>query len=87
MSQEINIHHFQKAKQFEFLIISKIVGDFLTIPATLALLECVFSIGSDVATKKRNRLTKDLVWMIMCLKDLGIIADEDVVEDEMLYGL
>ena len=87
ISRETNIHHFQKAKQFEFPIISKIAGDFLTIPATSAPSECVFSIGSDVATKKRNRLTKDLVWMIMCLKDLGIIADEDVVEDEMLHGL
>jgi hypothetical protein len=25
--------------------------------------------------------------MIMCLKDWGIITDEDVVEDEMLPGL
>jgi hypothetical protein len=44
-------------------------GDFLTIPATSAPSECVFSIGSDVVTKKRNRLTGDLVQMIMCLKD------------------
>jgi hypothetical protein len=86
MSQETNIHHFWKAKQFEFPIISKIAWDFLTIPATLAPSECVFSIGSDVVTKKRNRLTGDSVRMIMCLKDSGIIADEDV-EDEMLHGL
>jgi hypothetical protein len=44
-------------------------GDFLAIPATSASLECVFSVGSDVVTKKRNRLTGDLVQMIMCLKD------------------
>ena len=87
MLQETNIHHFWKAKQFEFPIISKIAGDFLTIPATLALLECVFSIGSDVVTKKRNRLTGESVRMIMCLKDWGVITDEDVVEDEMLPRL
>jgi hypothetical protein len=69
MPREANIHHFWKAKQFEFPIISKIAGDFLAIPATSAPSECVFSIGSDVVTKKRNRLTGDLVWMIMCLKD------------------
>jgi hypothetical protein len=84
MPRETNIHHFWKAKQFEFPIISKIAGDFLAIPATSAPSECVFSIGSDVVTKKRNRLTGESVRMIMCLKDWGIITDEDVVEDEML---
>ena len=69
MPQETNIHHFWKAKQFEFPIISKIAGDFLAIPTTLALSECVFSVCSNIVTKKRNRLTRDLVWMIMCLKD------------------
>ena len=87
MPQETNIHHFWKAKQFEFPIISKIAGDFLAIPTTLALSECVFSVGSNIVTKKRNRLTRDLVWMIMCLKDQGIITDKDVVEDEMLSWL
>jgi hypothetical protein len=43
--------------------------DFLVIPTTSSLLECVFSISSDIVTKKRNRLTEDLVQMIMCLKD------------------
>jgi hypothetical protein len=35
-----------------------------------------------VVTKKRNRLTGDLVRMIMCLKDWGIIRDEDVDDEE-----
>jgi hypothetical protein len=35
-----------------------------------------------VVTKKRNRLTRDLVRMIICLKDWGIIVDEDVDEEE-----
>jgi hypothetical protein len=35
-----------------------------------------------VVTKKRNRLTGDSVRMIMCLKDWGIITDEDVDEEE-----
>jgi hAT family C-terminal dimerisation region len=69
MLRETNIYHFWKVKQFEFLIISKIAGDFLAIPVTSALSKCVFSVGSDVVTKKRNRLTGDSVRMIMCLKD------------------
>ena len=87
MPRETNIYHYWKAKQFEFPIISKIAADFLAIPATLAPLECVFSIGSDLVTEKRNRLTRDLVRMIMCLKDWGIITDEDMEEDETSSGL
>jgi hypothetical protein len=61
---------------------SRIAKDFLAIPATSALSECVFSIGSDVVTKKRNRLTGNSVRMIMCLKDWGIITDEDIDDDD-----
>jgi hAT family C-terminal dimerisation region len=69
MLQETNIYHYWKAKQFDFLIISKIARDFLAISATSALLKIVFSVGSDVVTKKQNRLTRDSVQIIMCLKD------------------
>jgi hypothetical protein len=82
MPRETDIHLYWKAKQFDLPIISKIARDFLAIPATSATSECVFSVGSDVVTKKRNRLTGDSVRMIMCLKDWGIITDEDVDEDE-----
>jgi hypothetical protein len=81
MPRETNIYHYWKAKQYDFPIISRIAGDFLAIPATSAPSECVFSIGSDVVTKKRNRLTGDSVRMIMCLKDWGIITDEDIDDD------
>jgi hypothetical protein len=82
MPRETNIYHYWKAKQYDFPIISRIAKDFLAIPATSAPSECVFSIGSDVVTKKQNRLTRDSVRMIMCLKNWGIITDEDVDEDE-----
>jgi hypothetical protein len=61
-------------------------GDFLAIPAMSAPSECVFSVGSDVVTKKRNRLTGDSVRMIMCLEDWGIVTDEDIEEDETPPG-
>ena len=82
MERETNIYHYWQAKQYEFPIISKIAADFLAIPATLAPSECVFSVGSDIITKKRNRLTGESVQMIMCLKDWGIITDDDIAEDE-----
>ena len=69
MPRETDIYLYWKAKQYDFPIVSRIARDFFAIPATLAPSECVFSIGSDVVTKKRNRLTRDLVRMIMCLKD------------------
>ena len=78
----MDIYQYQKAKQFDFPIISKIAKDYLAIPATLALLECVFSVSGDVVTKKRNRLTGDSVRMILCLKDWGIVNDEDIEDDE-----
>jgi hypothetical protein len=82
MPRETNIYQYWKAKQYDFPIISRIAKDFLAIPATSAPSECVFSIGSDVVTKKRNRLTGNSVRMIMCLKDWGIITDEDIDDDE-----
>jgi hypothetical protein len=69
MPRETNIYQYWKAKQYDFPIIGRIARDFLAIPATSAPSECVFSIGSDVVTKKRNKLTGDSVRMIMCLKD------------------
>ena len=44
--------------------------------------ESVFIVGSDIVTKKRNRLTGESVRLIMCLKDWGIITDDDIAEDE-----
>jgi hypothetical protein len=68
MPRETDIYQYWKAKQFEYPIVSKLAKDYLSIPATSALLECVFSNGGDIVTKKRNQLTGDSVRMIICLK-------------------
>jgi hypothetical protein len=39
--------------------------------------ECVFSQGSDIVTKKRNRLTGESIRMIVCLKAWGLYTDDD----------
>ena len=69
IDRNTDIYQYWKAKQFEFLIVSKIARDYLAMLATSASSECVFSISSDIVTKKQNRLVGDLVRMIVCLKN------------------
>jgi hypothetical protein len=63
---------------------ARIAKDYLPIPATLAPLERVFSQGSDIVTKKRNRLTSESIWMIVCLKAWGLYADDDGSDEDTL---
>jgi hypothetical protein len=69
MDRDTDIYQYWKAKQFKFSIVSKIARDYLSILATSAPSECVFSVGGDIVTKKRNRLTGDSIRMIVCLKN------------------
>jgi hypothetical protein len=49
--------------------------DYLAIPAISAASESVFSIGGDIITKKRNRLGADNIRRLLCLRDLGVLAE------------
>ena len=51
--------------------------DHLAIPAMSAPSERVFSSGGNVVTKNRNRLSGDSVREIVCLRDWGVITEED----------
>lgn len=88
MLRNTNVYQYWKSKQYDYPVIAWIAKDYLPIPATSVPSESVFSQGSDVVTKKRNKLTGDSIsiWMIVCLKAWGIYTDEDeeeeVVEDE-----
>jgi hypothetical protein len=44
------------SKEYEFPIVAQIARDHLAILAMLAAFKSVFSVGSDIITKKRNRL-------------------------------
>jgi hypothetical protein len=44
-------------------------GDRLAIPATS---ERAFSVGSDIATKKRNRLGAGNTRRLLCIRDWGV---------------
>jgi hAT family C-terminal dimerisation region len=81
LPRDVNIYQYWKAKQYDFPIIARIAKDYLPIPATSALSEVVFSQGGDIVTKKRNRLTGESIRMIVCLKEWGVITDEDVDEE------
>ena len=55
----------------------------MVIPATSAPSESIFSQANDIITKKRNKLNKDTFKMIMCLKNWGIIKDEEEEIEEI----
>jgi hypothetical protein len=56
----------------------------LSAPATSAPSECVFSQGSDIVAKKRNRLTGESIRMIVCLKAWGLYTDDDGSDEDTL---
>jgi hAT family C-terminal dimerisation region len=60
--------------------------DHLAIPAMSAPLESVFSDGGNVVTKNRNRLSSDSVQEIVCLRNWGIITEEDDSSDSDSNG-
>jgi hypothetical protein len=65
----LHVIQYWKVKQFDYPILARIAKDHLAIPATSALSESVFSQGGDIITKKRNRLNKESVQILVCLKD------------------
>jgi hAT family C-terminal dimerisation region len=49
--------------------------DHLAILAMLATSECVFSVGGDIITKKRNRLGAGNTRRLLCLRDWGVLKE------------
>jgi hypothetical protein len=81
LPQDTDIYQYWKAKQYDYPVLAKIAKDHLAIPAMSAPSESVFSVGSNVVTKKKNRLVGSTVRSIVCLKAWGILTDESVEED------
>jgi hypothetical protein len=65
-----------------YSIIAQIARDHLAIPATSAASERVFSNGSDIITKKRNRLSPSTVRYLLCLRDWGALPEGDESEGD-----
>ena len=49
--------NIRNSKEYDFPTITRIARDYLAIPATSAASESFFSVGGDIITKKRNRLS------------------------------
>jgi hypothetical protein len=77
--RDTNILRYWSSKEYEFPIIARIARDHLAIPATSAASESVFSIGGDIITKKRNRLSAGNTRRLLCLRDWGVL--EEGVDD------
>jgi hypothetical protein len=77
VDRDTNILKYWQAKQYQYPVISRIAQDYLAIPASSAASERIFSVGGDIVTKKRNRLLPSTLRYLLCLRDWGVIGDED----------
>jgi hypothetical protein len=90
MKRETEILRYWASKEYEFPTIARMARDHLAIPATSAPSECVFSVGGDIITKKRNRLGADNTRRLLCLRDWGVLEEgedgldgSDIEADEL----
>ncbi|KFY49456.1 hypothetical protein V495_00589 [Pseudogymnoascus sp. VKM F-4514 (FW-929)] len=82
--QDTDILKYWQSKQYQYPLIASIAKDYLAIPATSADSERVFSVGGDIITKKRNRLSPSTLRYLLCLRNWGILSqgdDEDSGDD------
>ncbi|KFY96310.1 hypothetical protein V500_02505 [Pseudogymnoascus sp. VKM F-4518 (FW-2643)] len=77
VDRNTNILKYWQAKQYQYPVISRIARDYLAIPASSAASERIFSVGGDIVTKKRNRLLPSTLRYLLCLRDWGVMGDED----------
>ncbi|KFY93324.1 hypothetical protein V498_04475 [Pseudogymnoascus sp. VKM F-4517 (FW-2822)] len=77
VNRHTNILKYWQAKQFQYPVISQIARDYLAILASSAASERIFSVSGDIVTKKRNRLLPSTLRYLLCLRDWGVIGDED----------
>ena len=75
MKRDTDIFKYWASKEYEFPIIARIARDHLAIPATSAASECVFSVGGDIVTKKRNKLSTSNTRRLLCLRDWGVLEE------------
>jgi hypothetical protein len=84
VKRDTDVYKYWASKEYEFPIIAQIARDHLAIPATSAASECVFSVGGDIVTKKRNRLGGSNTRRLLCLRDWGVLAEgEDEVDSDV----
>ena len=87
ISRKTDILKYWASKEYEFPIVARIARDHLAIPTTSALSECIFSISSDIITKKRNRLGGENTRRLLCLRDWGVLEEAEEGSDIELEEL
>lgn len=80
--QQTDILKYWLSKQYMYPIVAQIARDYLAIPATSAASEQVFINGSNIITKKRNRLSPSTVRYLLCLRDWGVLPEGDDSEGD-----
>jgi hypothetical protein len=84
VGRDTDILKYWQSKQYQYPLIASIAKDYLAIPATSADSERVFSVGGDIITKKRNRLSPSTLRYLLCLRNWGVLSqgdDEDSGDD------
>jgi hypothetical protein len=84
VGRNVDILKYWQSKQYQYPLIASIAKDHLAIPATSAESERVFSVGGDIITKKRNRLSPSTLRYLLCLRNWGVLSqgdDEDSGDD------
>jgi hypothetical protein len=80
--EHTDIFKYWSAKQYQYPIVAQVARDHLAIPATSAPSERVFSNGSDIITKKRNKLSPLTIRYLLCLRNWGQLPDADSDGDD-----
>jgi hypothetical protein len=63
--------YFHYTIHVRYPLIASIAKDHLAIPATSADSERLFSVGGDIITKKRNRLSPSTLRYLLCSAELA----------------
>ena len=66
-----------QSKAYDFPIITQIARDYHSIPATSAPSKCVFSVASNLISKKRIKISSE---------NVRYVKMQDIWKDDLLMG-
>jgi hypothetical protein len=76
------MQEYRAGKGIESELLGQMARDFIAIPATSATSERVFSSGGDIISRKRSRLSPATLRWVVCLRDWGVLSDDDDMDDD-----
>jgi hypothetical protein len=79
------IQEYWARKGIESELLGQMARDFIAIPATSAPSERVFSSSGDIISRKRSRLSPATLRWVVCLRDWGVLSDDDDMDDDEGY--